>query len=155
MGTSKVSYRKWDKNWGMSTLSYQGIGPRLVAQIVDTVVLVVLFLLVGFVLSGSFAFEYQGEAAYPFLTAYGLIVILYYAILEGTMGATVGKKVVKIKVVKDDGSACGIGPAFVRTLLRVIDALPFLYIIGLVLIARSEKKQRLGDRLAGTLVVKA
>ena len=139
----------------MANLSYQGIGPRLVAQIIDSVVLFVLFLLVGFALSGSFAFEYQGEAAYPFLIAYGLIVILYYTILEGTRGATVGKRLVKIKVVKNDGSACGIGPAFVRNLLRVIDALPILYIIGLILIARSEKKQRLGDRLAGTIVVKA
>ena len=139
----------------MPTLSYQGIGPRLVAQIIDTVVLIVLFLLVGFVLSGgSFAFEYQGEAAYPFLSAYGLIVVLYYAILEGTMGATFGKKLVKIKVVREDGSACGIGPAFVRTLLRIIDG-QFLYIIGMVLIARSDKKQRLGDRLARTVVIKA
>ncbi len=71
------------------------------------------------------------------------------------MGATLGKKVVKIKVVKEDGSACGIGPAFVRTLLRIIDGLPFLYIIGMVLIARSDKKQRLGDRVAKTVVVKA
>lgn len=139
----------------MSTLSYQGIGPRLVAQVVDTVVLIVLFLLVGFALSGSFTFEYQGEAAYPFLSAYGLIVLLYFAILEGTMGATFGKKLVKIKVVREDGSSCGIRPAFVRTLLRIIDGLPFLYIIGMVLIARSDKKQRLGDRLAKTVVVKA
>jgi uncharacterized RDD family membrane protein YckC len=139
----------------MSNLSYQGIGPRLVAQIVDTVVLSVLFLLVGFALSGSFTFEYQGEAAYPFLSAYGLIVLLYFAILEGTMGATLGKKLVKIKVVREDGSTCGIGPAFVRTLLRIIDGLPFLYIIGMVLIARSDKKQRLGDRLAKTVVIKA
>jgi uncharacterized RDD family membrane protein YckC len=139
----------------MSTLSYQGIGPRLIAQVIDTVVLIVLFLLVGFVLSGSFTFEYQGEAAYPFLSAYGLIVLLYFAILEGTMGATFGKKLVKIKVVREDGSACGIVPAFVRTLLRIIDGLPFLYIIGMVLIARSDKKQRLGDRLAKTVVIKA
>jgi hypothetical protein len=62
----------------MSNPSYQGIGPRLVAQIVDTVVLSVLFLLVGFALSGSFTFEYQGEAAYPFLSAYGLTVLLYF-----------------------------------------------------------------------------
>jgi len=139
----------------MSNLSYQGIGPRLIAQVIDTVVLIVLFLLVGFALSGSFTFEYQGEAAYPFLSAYGLIVLLYFAILEGTMGATLGKKLVKIKVVREDGSACGIGPAFVRTLLRIIDGLPFLYIIGMVPIARSDKKQRLGDRLAKTVVVKA
>ncbi len=139
----------------MSNLSYQGIGPRLVAQIVDTVVLIVLFFLVGFASSGSLTFQYQGEAAIPVLTAYVVVWILYFAILEGTMGATLGKKVVKIKVVKEDGSACGIGPAFVRTLLRIIDGLPFLYIIGMVLIARSDKKQRLGDRVAKTVVVKA
>ncbi len=139
----------------MSNLSYQGIGPRLVAQVVDTIVLIVLFFLVGFAISGSLTFQYQGEAAIPVLTAYGLVGILYFAILEGTMGATLGKKVVKIKVVKEDGSACGIGPAFVRTLLRIIDGLPFLYIIGMVLISRSDKKQRLGDRVAKTVVVKA
>jgi uncharacterized RDD family membrane protein YckC len=139
----------------MTNLSYQGIGPRLVAQIVDSVVLIVLFFLVGFAISGSLTFQYQGEAAIPVLIAYLLVWILYFAILEGTMGATLGKKVVKIKVVKEDGSACGIGPAFVRTLLRIIDGLPFLYIIGMVLISRSDKKQRLGDRVAKTVVVKA
>lgn len=139
----------------MTNLSYQGIGPRLVAQIVDTVVLIVLFFLVGFAISGSLSFQYQGEAAIPVVIAYLLVWILYFAILEGTMGATLGKKVVKIKVVREDGSACGIGPAFVRTLLRIIDGLPFVYIIGMVLISRSEKKQRLGDRLAKTVVVKA
>ena len=139
----------------MTTPKYQGIGPRLVAQIVDTIVLIVLFFLVGFALSGSFTFEYQGEAAYPFLAAYGLIAVLYFAVLEGTIGATVGKKLVKIKVVREDGSACGIGPAFVRTLLRIIDELPFLYIVGMILIARSDKRQRLGDRLAKTVVIKA
>ena len=42
----------------MSGMNYQGIGPRLVAQVVDSVVLVILFFLVGFVMSGSFTFEY-------------------------------------------------------------------------------------------------
>ncbi len=65
----------------MPDLSYQGIGPRLVAQVVDTIVLIVLFFLVGFAISGSLTFQYQGEAAIPVLTAYGLVGILYFAVL--------------------------------------------------------------------------
>ncbi len=138
----------------MSKLDYQGIGPRIGAQIVDTIVLLILFFLVGFALSGSLTFQYSGAEAYPFLGAYFLVFFLYYVVLEGYMGQTLGKKLLKIKVVKEDGKACGFGPAFIRTILRIIDA-QFLYIVGMILISRSEKKQRLGDRMAKTVVVKA
>jgi len=139
----------------MTSNKYQSIGTRLVAQIVDGVILFILFFLVGFAMSGSFTFDYQGAAASPFLGAYGLITFLYFVVLEGAMGATVGKKLLKIKVVREDGSACGFGAAIVRNILRIIDALPFFYIIGIILIARSDKKQRLGDRFAKTVVIKA
>jgi uncharacterized RDD family membrane protein YckC len=43
----------------------------------------------------------------------------------------------------------------VRNLLRIIDHLPTLYILGIILIAATDKKQRLGDMLGKTLVVKA
>jgi len=39
-------------------------------------------------------------------------------------------------------------------ILRIIDALPFLYIIGLIFMSRSDKKQRLGDKIARTVVIK-
>ncbi len=139
----------------MTGMNYQGIGPRLVAQIIDTVVLMILFFLVGFVMSGSFIFQYQGEAAYPFIAVYVIVAFLYYILLEGLTGATIGKRLLKLKVVREDGSACGIGPALVRNILRIVDELPFLYIIGMILISRSSKKQRLGDRFAKTIVVKA
>ena len=139
----------------MTAMNYQGIGPRLVAQIVDSAVLLILFFLVGFVMSGSFTFEYQGEAAYPFIAVYVVVAFSYYILLEGLTGATVGKRLLKLKVVREDGSACGIGPALVRNILRIIDELPFLYILGMILISRSSKKQRLGDRFAKTIVIKA
>jgi uncharacterized RDD family membrane protein YckC len=63
--------------------------------------------------------------------------------------------VLKIKVVREDGSPCGIVPAIIRNILRIVDGLPFLYIIGMILISRSSKKQRLGDSVAKTVVVKA
>jgi uncharacterized RDD family membrane protein YckC len=60
----------------------------------------------------------------------------------------------KLKVVQEDGKPCGFGSEAVRTILRIIDGLPFLYIIGMIFISRSDKKQRLGDKLAKTVVVK-
>ena len=55
---------------------------------------------------------------------------------EGTVGATAGKLVCKIKVKKENGDACGIYKA------RIVDELAF-YLVGIILIARSDKKQRL------------
>jgi len=139
----------------MASLNYQGIGPRLVAQIVDGIVLIILYFVLGAAMFGGFTFEVFGAAAGSFMGTYLLVFFLYYIVLEGALGATVGKMAAKIKVVREDGSPCGFGPAVVRNILRVVDALPFLYIIGIILISRSDKKQRLGDRLAKTIVIKS
>jgi uncharacterized RDD family membrane protein YckC len=138
----------------MASLNYQGIGPRLVAQIVDGIIFFILFFVLGAAMFGSFTFNVYGAEALSFIGVYLLLFFLYYIVLEGALGATVGKMLVKIKVVREDGSPCGFGPAVVRNLLRVIDGLPFLYVIGMILISRSDKKQRLGDRFAKTVVIK-
>jgi uncharacterized RDD family membrane protein YckC len=138
----------------MASLNYQGIGPRLVAQIIDGIVLIILYFVLGAAAFGAFTFNVLGFAALGFMGAYGLVFLLYFIVLEGFFGATVGKMVTKIKVVQEDGSPCGLVPSVVRNLLRIIDGLPFLYIIGMIFISRSDKKQRLGDRLAKTVVIK-
>jgi len=139
----------------MAALNYQGIGTRLVAQIVDSIVLLVLYFVVGAVLFGGPSFDVYGTAAVSFGAIYATLSFLYFAVLEAYKGATVGKMLVKIKVVREDGSPCGIGPAIIRNILRIVDVLPFLYIIGMIFISRSSKKQRLGDSIAKTIVVKA
>ena len=138
----------------MASLSYQGIGPRFVAQIVDGVILLILYFVLGAAMFGSFTFDVLGLSALSFMGVFMLLFFLYFIVLEGAMGSTVGKRITKIRVVREDGSPCGFGPAVVRNVLRVIDILPFLYIVGLILVSRSEKKQRLGDRLAKTVVIK-
>jgi len=135
--------------------SYQGIGPRFVAQVVDGIVLLVLYFVLGAAMFGSFTFDVFGVAALSFMGVYALLFFLYFMVLEGARGATVGKMVTRIRVVREDGSPCGLASAIVRNVLRVVDILPFLYIVGLVLISRSDKRQRLGDRLAKTVVIKA
>lgn len=124
-------------------MSYQGIVPRIWAHIVDSVLLIVVVLLVG------------SANAVMFLLAGGLISLLYFVILEGLTGATVGKKLLKLRVVRESGEACGLRPALIRNILRIVDSLPFFYVLGLILIARSSKNQRIGDKLAKTVVVRA
>ena len=59
-----------------------------------------------------------------------------------------------LKVASLDGAAYGPGKAFVRNLLRIVDGLPFLYLVGIFTIAVSKNHQRVGDMAAGTTVVR-
>ena len=80
--------------------------------------------------------------------------IAYYTYFEGTRGQTIGKMITKIKVVSEDGKSIDMNQAFKRNILRVIDGL-FVHLIGAILIWRSDRQQRLGDRVAKTVVIKA
>lgn len=136
-----------------SQQAYTGIGTRFGAQLIDWIVLGIVYYVIGLALTGKTSWEISGESAIQVMTLDFVIFLLYFTLLEGTTGATIGKMVLKIKVVNEDGSPCGLGAAFVRNILRIVDALPFLYIVGMALISRSPRKQRLGDRVAHTAVV--
>ncbi len=136
-----------------STFEYVGIGIRFVAQLVDVFI---VSLIASFVLSlaGYDVTASTGLGFSPILLAMLVMFFLYFTLMEGFLGTTVGKMIFKVKVLSEDGNPCGPGRAAVRNLLRFIDALPFLYLIAFILIARSERKQRLGDRVAKTVVVR-
>lgn len=76
-------------------------------------------------------------------------------LLQGTTGATVGKFITAARVVKPDGSPCGLGRAFVRTLLLIVDTISCILPIGLWVAIFSRGHRRLGDMAADTYVVKA
>ena len=80
--------------------------------------------------------------------------LLYHIVLEGAYGRTVGKRVLGIAVVMEDGSPCTYAAATVRTLSRFIDALPAAYLAAFVSISLTERGQRLGDLAAGTVVIR-
>ncbi len=85
---------------------------------------------------------------------YGVIVVLYYVLLEGYLGQTVGKMLLGIKVVReDDGEAPGLAGATIRTLLRIVDSF-FSYLVAFITVLISGKNQRFGDMAAHTLVVR-
>lgn len=88
--------------------------------------------------------------------ALGVVILgwalYYFFALESGDGQTVGKKLMKLRVVRENGSPAGMREIAVRTILRVIDN----YLVGLiVMLATGERRQRIGDLAAGTVVVDA
>lgn len=78
----------------------------------------------------------------------------YFAIFEAWWhGQTPGKRYVGIRVVKDSGRGITVGEAMSRNFLRVVDAAPALYLFGLIVMMISKEKKRIGDYVAGTIVV--
>jgi len=81
-------------------------------------------------------------------------VIVYSLVLESVFeGQSLGKKLLKIKVVKIDGYQAGFGDYLIRWFFRVIDFFTFFGLPALISVITSQKSQRLGDMAAGTAVI--
>ena len=79
----------------------------------------------------------------------------YGALLEGFWnGQTIGKRLFHLRVIDQSGLPLRIEQAWVRNLMRVVDALPLAYLVGGISMLSSPIMQRFGDRVAGTLVVR-
>jgi len=76
----------------------------------------------------------------------------YFVVLEGWLGSTLGKEIMGIEVRTGAGGKCGVRRALVRNLLRPVDAIGF-YLLGFLVMLFSPQNLRIGDRVAGTLVV--
>ncbi len=81
------------------------------------------------------------------------IIFLYFILFEHLAGQTIGKKIMKIAVITQHGKKPAIKQAIIRNILRIIDGLPFFYILGIILIILTKQKQRLGDMIAHTIVI--
>ena len=139
---------------GVARMQYVSVGRRFVAYLIDIIIL-------GLVTApfGTYRVE-NGTASYrvvgaPFLLSL-LVFIAYFTILEATLGATLGKLALGIRVLKADGTKLDWGASLVRNILRIVDAIPYFipYLLGAILIWSSPTRQRLGDRAASTIVVR-
>jgi uncharacterized RDD family membrane protein YckC len=59
-----------------------------------------------------------------------------------------------IRTISADGGQLSMAQAFVRNILRIVDYLPTLYILGIILFFVTSEHQRIGDMVAGTVVVR-
>ena len=128
-------------------LAPAGPGPRAMAFAID---LGILFLLaIAVVLLFSFEAGAGLQMLALFLVWWGYPV----AFELGNRGRTPGKLLFGLQVVREDGLPVGWRDSVLRNLLLVADFLPFLYLAGLVSLFLDARFRRLGDLVAGTLVI--
>ena len=137
-----------------------GIGSRFVAMAADTAIQA----LIGFILFivaiiivptltafGSIAPQW---AIALLIIAFFLIYSAYFAVFEAIWnGQTPGKRYAQLRVMKDDGHPISAYDSVARNLLRIVDSLPAFYGVGVVSVFFSKQNKRLGDFVAGTVVV--
>lgn len=134
-------------------LPLAGPGPRLYAMLLDTVIVLSGVNGLGYLIYWIFAKE-PGFGVMTITIAEFAIGFAYGALLEGFWnGQTIGKRLFHLRVIDQSGLPLRIEQAWVRNLMRVVDALPLAYLLGGISVLSSPIMQRFGDRVAGTLVV--
>lgn len=135
------------------------VGERILAFFVDTLIKVAYVIVVYYVFFYYFGINRLMEKMDPWtarsvVTIFFFPVIFYSLLLESFFeGQTIGKRLLKMKVVKIDGYQASFGDYLMRWVLRIIDVNFSFGIVGLVAIVTSKKSQRLGDITAGTSVI--
>lgn len=137
---------------------YRTVGPvrRLLAYLVDIVLRGAITLVVALLLalSGVSADEKHLASFGLVLLALFLLEWCYHVLFEALWdGRTPGKRLLRLRVVKEGGYPITFVDALLRNLLRAADFLPVLYAVGALVMAGDERFRRLGDLVAGTMVI--
>jgi uncharacterized RDD family membrane protein YckC len=134
------------------------LGRRISAALIDLALMFGLFVVVALAIGensaggGSISLSLTGTGAAFYLA----LVLVYYFALEATIGQTLGKLLLGLRVVRPDGSRPSVAAIALRTLLRIVDWLPFLYLVGFItMMVTGPRRQRLGDLAAKTGVARA
>ncbi len=171
MCSSKVTAESYMKSYA-STLNRAGFWPRLVAYIIDNIVIGVTLLLlvlpmlvlmlilnVPFSDTPASSWEPSPMALAVFIpvaliTVVSAIIVAlgYYIVLEGHFGFTIGKYLLGLRVLKTDGTRIGYKEAFLRNLSKYINNLIVIDAL-IMLIFFNKEKQRGFDKIANTMVV--
>jgi uncharacterized RDD family membrane protein YckC len=135
-----------------------GAASRFVSAIVDILIQMVALLAVGLILisivgaglgqSGGLAVVVWALVSFLVVTSYDV----FFEVLNS--GRTPGKMMNGLRVVRVEGHPVTFVTSAIRNTLRVIDFLPSAYLLGAAVILASRKNQRVGDVVAGTLVVR-
>lgn len=142
-------------------LPIAGIGYRVLAYLVDVLALLSVSLVLYFAYSfiGPSAVELYQDAPRVLkviaLVAGFVVLWVYWTAMEVFWnGQTLGKRVMHIRVVRKDGSPVTAFESAVRNLLRVVDFMPACYPVGVVTMLIDAQHRRIGDLVAGTLLIR-
>jgi uncharacterized RDD family membrane protein YckC len=137
-----------------------GIGSRALAGIFDALIqgLITVLVVWGLIWLGLY-FKvrdvYGLVGAIVIATSGFLAATAYYVVSEMvTGGQSPGKRMAGLRVIGGDGRPLTFLQSVLRNIIRAVDALPLFYTVGLLAVFFSRHAQRLGDMVAGTIVVK-
>jgi uncharacterized RDD family membrane protein YckC len=142
-------------------LPLAGIGSRFLALAIDTLIQAVFYLITAFIFIftlplGSSVLTFLPKLLGPALAIFILFAIYwgYFAFFESIWsGQTPGKRYAGIRVIKESGRPINTFEAVGRNLMRAVDGLPGVYGVGVVCMMCNQQSRRLGDFVAGTVVV--
>ncbi len=129
-----------------------GVGDRILAYLIDSIIIAIYIIILIFIIG---VFEYlEDDILFMIVMTISLPIFLYHLLWETFWdGRSPGKAVMKLRVVKLDGSKPAFSNFFIRWLLRIIDIGFTSGALGLVTILFNGKGQRLGDIAATTTVI--
>lgn len=137
---------------------------RVAAGLIDVVIFLIYFILMTLILDLSNVFASYGSELFVTLLLIKIPWIFYHPLMEYFIGQSLGKMAIGIRVVTVHGERPGLREVFTRWIFRgdfvwiSADITILLWagfgIMGAVFSATSKKRQRLGDAMAGTLVIR-
>ncbi len=129
------------------------IGERILAWIIDVAIQFTYLLVVIWILNG--ALRIIIEEQYIFYILAMLPFLFYHLLFEIFFnGRSPGKMALKMKVVTLDGTRPAVSGYFIRWFFRLLDTMAGSGLVAVISYLMSDKGQRIGDRLAGTTVIK-
>lgn len=132
-----------------------GVGERIGARLIDGAMFAVIFI-TFMVFVGFSGLARIGELAIGILVAVYFGGYVFYDLICEIFwnGQSIGKRLLKIKVISLDGAQPSYGQYMIRWVFRLVDFTLTGSLCALIAVAASEKKQRVGDMIAGTTLIK-
>ncbi len=135
------------------------VGERILAYLVDLLIKTAYLIVIGYFVFNLMGLskvmdELDRWSAIAIVVLFFLPYMFYSLVFESVLeGQTLGKRLLKIKVVKIDGYQASFGDYLIRWILRIIDISFSSGVVGLIAMVVNNKTQRLGDISAGTAVI--
>jgi uncharacterized RDD family membrane protein YckC len=136
-----------------------GIGSRFISALIDLAIYLVIQVAIGalflLILQRAESLGYASTVGAIYIATSFLLYWLYYIVFELVWGGqSPGKRIMRIRVVRLDGTPASPGQIIIRNIGRLVDIFPGFYATGLIVMFINAQSRRLGDLAAGTLVVR-
>lgn len=135
-----------------SRLELASWGERIVAYLIDVIILGIIVAPIISMFLWCLIWDFRiGWSLFTSLSFNNMISFLYWTFLEGVYGQSLGKMILKLKVVRTDGQSINMLTAAIESLGKAF-LLPIDFILGLILY--PQKQQRLFNYISNTIVIK-